>query len=325
MKTEISILIDTKKLNPLRSHSFSPKGNNIDYTHPEVQKILIENFGIIFPKIAITDAGPAYQVLFYNNRKKEINFISAKSIADIPTHDLHTLLEGWIRIRRIIQDPSIDKNVKSIILNLRLPDPEKSIQQYIIAECKGDKGLIVSWGYDSDKVPSCPIDEALSKLLKVPKRELQKMLRTATAPETTTDSINVNTDTIQALSAPKNSNENPEKNTSKNTAIFLAAILSCTIIVASIAMKFMLQQNKEAELNTTKTTSYENYTHNSQPQYNTTNTPFEDINNFEPVTHKSTNEPNISSASKSLMTIDISNMITEHTDEVTDNLLETDE
>jgi len=238
------ILIDTEKLSPIKSSSFSSAKNNIDYTHSSVQKILRESFGMILPSIVQTDEGLAYQAIDQNGVTHSINAQPAQNISDIPKSQLLKLLEGWIRIRRRNLDSSISNSIQSIFLNLRLPDPRKAIQQYLVENSTEKKRLYIMWGYESEDAPSVSIDKALSIFLDVPRDNLQSVLMTAMSPDMSTGHINFDTQMVRTIQATSN------KESSKSGVYTKAALIALGAIGTGALTYFGLKSTEDEKATT---------------------------------------------------------------------------
>ena len=162
------VTIDTTKKSAVVPAGLASPKKSICYHHPAVQKILSESFTRLLPLIVESEDGLAYQLMDEKGQDRCSKSEPAKNIADIPKSELLKLMEGWIRLRRRLQDEALSKKVKSILLNFKVPDPRNSIQQYRVEKWGDQKRLIVFWGYEAEGAPCVSIEKALSIYLEVP-------------------------------------------------------------------------------------------------------------------------------------------------------------
>jgi len=165
-------LINTELHKPIRSTSLSDDKNGIDYRDIHLQEIVREAFPDIFPSIVQIDKQWVYQLLSKNGKDRCSRSSAIDKYNDIPATEVNKLLEGWIILRRKAMEGGISNNLHSILLNFRVPHPEKAIDCYRIEKRNGEERLIVLWGYESDNTPSISLEKALSIMLGVQRNVL---------------------------------------------------------------------------------------------------------------------------------------------------------
>lgn len=178
--------IDTSTMLPITPPGFASPKDQISYTNEEFQDIVIESFGTLFPRIVTSDRSIYYE-LMDERKKTELISIStpAKSIQDIPKSEVMRLLEGWIRLRRYAQEPMLPSQLRALILNFKVPDPDKSIDSYRLVSLRGKVSLHVLWGFQSALNHSVTLEQALSKLLEVPSDQLISLMASSVKPNMT--------------------------------------------------------------------------------------------------------------------------------------------
>ena len=228
-------LINTELHKPIRSTSLSGDQNGIDYRDIHLQEIVRDAFPNIFPSIVQIDKQWVYQLLSKNGKDRCTRSTAINKFEDIPATEVNKLLEGWITIRRKAMEKGLSNNLHSILLNFRVPHPEKSIDCYRIEKRNGKEKLIVLWGYESDSTPSISLEKALAIMLGVQKKSLNKILQKSLSEVKQGEKIKVDTNFVNAIpqSVPTASVlvhdrvKAPERN-SKNTA--LISVLTISLI-----------------------------------------------------------------------------------------------
>jgi len=178
------VKIDTDKYVEIKPPGLDSPKKAISYHHPQVQHIISGAFSGLFPSIVQSEEGIAYQLLDQKGFDRCVKSQPAKNISDIPKPELLRLMEGWIRLRRRLQDEELGKSIQSILLNFRVPDPRTAIEHYRIEKIGDTKRLIVFWGFETAKKPCVPLERALSLFLDVPTGHLQSILSTSMSPNT---------------------------------------------------------------------------------------------------------------------------------------------
>ncbi len=196
--------IDLEHLQPVTPAGLSGPRNKTAYTDPIVQQVLTESFDKSFPLIQSSTSGIQYTSLDEKTRNQLQKATPVVNIEDIPKGELLRLMEGWMRIRRRITEEQFPKGVQSILLNLKVPSPRSSIQQYLLYKNGEQKKLFVLWAYESKQEPHIPLEKALSFFLDVPLTHLQSILTTSLSKQTAsvTSAVNMNTTTVQYLRDP---------------------------------------------------------------------------------------------------------------------------
>ncbi|MDB9741510.1 hypothetical protein OAB00_01505 [Akkermansiaceae bacterium] len=124
------VLIDTNRFSEITPPGLSSPKNAISYHDTVVQDFLKTAFKGIFPEIIETPEGYAYQAIDKSGRDRCSLSKPAHNLSDIPKGEVLKLTEGWIRLRRKIteEETQIDSKTRSILLNIKIPDPALSTE-----------------------------------------------------------------------------------------------------------------------------------------------------------------------------------------------------
>ena len=149
--------------------------------------MLSESFGVMFPNIVEENRGEKRYVAT-NGQGKDVMSMAktVKNINDIPKAEMMRLMEGWIRLRRKLQEGEVSKGVSSILLNFRVPNPRQSLDRYMLYKVGDEQRLIIRWGYETKESPAVSLERAISILMDVPLGHMQSILSTSMSPTTST-------------------------------------------------------------------------------------------------------------------------------------------
>ncbi len=169
----------------------SPK-QRITYVSAEVQEHLCLAFGGILPWMQVVDDDYArYLWDEGDGRDTCAESLPVESMAAIPKGEMLRLMEGWIMLRKLAQNPELPPGMDTILLNFRIPDPRHAPDFYRVYRCAktGRQRMHVLWGFESPKRPSVPVDRAVAALFGVPVDNIGSILATSFASHGTTEMV----------------------------------------------------------------------------------------------------------------------------------------
>ncbi|MFC4991743.1 hypothetical protein [Rubritalea tangerina] len=180
-------LIDTKEWKPVQSPGLRAPRHQLSYDSEEVQKVLAESFKTMFPSIVTEKKGvKRYQILNSSGVDIFPRAKPAKNIGDIPRAEMLRLMEGWIRLRRKLQEEEIPSKVGGILLNFRVPNPRDSLDRYMLYKEGDEQRLVIRWGYETKDNRAVSLERAISILMDVPLGHMRSILSTSMTPTTST-------------------------------------------------------------------------------------------------------------------------------------------
>lgn len=187
MNKEDYSVIDTTRWEPIQSPGLRAARHQLAYDSQQIQVVLSEAFSTMFP--SIVDAGnkvKRYQSI--NSGGKDVfgDAVPAKNISDIPRAETMRLMEGWIRLRRKLQEENHPDNVTAILLNFRVPNPRQSLDRYMIYKKGDETRLIIRWGYETNEEKAVSLERAISILMDVPLGHMRSILSTTMSQTTST-------------------------------------------------------------------------------------------------------------------------------------------
>lgn len=237
MSNKTYSLINTDLHKPIRSTSLADDRNGIDYRDIRLQEIVRDAFQDIFPSIVQIDQKWVYQLLSKSGKDRCSRATLINQFQEIPASEINRLLEGWIVLRRIAMEGGISNDLHSILLNFRVPHPEKSIDCYRLEKRNGKEKLIVLWGYESDSTPSISLEKALVLMLGVQRESLNKTLKNAISELKQGERVKIDTDFVNAIpqSVPSASvlvHTNIKAQKKKRGNILIPALLSIALVIS---------------------------------------------------------------------------------------------
>ncbi|MFC5050600.1 hypothetical protein ACFPK9_08245 [Rubritalea spongiae] len=180
-------IIDTNQWKPVQSPGLRAPRHQVPYDSPEVQNLLSEAFGVMFPNIVEVKRGvKRYTAVNVHQKDVMLEAKPVKNINDIPKAEMMRLMEGWIRLRRKLQEGVVSKGVAGILLNFRVPNPRQSLDKYMLYKEGEESRLIIRWGYETKEEPAVSLERAISILMDVPLGHMRSILSTSMAPTTST-------------------------------------------------------------------------------------------------------------------------------------------
>ncbi len=93
------------------------------------------------------------------------------------------LLQGWLALRKLVMEETISENVRTLLMNLRIPDPNLSPWFYCVQSLpNGQSKLYVIIGFEGPDLQTVSLEEGISAMLNVPQSQLESLLSTSMAP-----------------------------------------------------------------------------------------------------------------------------------------------
>ena len=187
MSKEDYSVIDTNQWAPIQSPGLRAAKHQLAYDSQQIQMVLSESFSTMFPSIVeVNKKEKRYQSVNSGGRDVFSQAVPAKNISDIPRAETMRLMEGWIRLRRKLQEESHPDNVTAILLNFRVPNPRQSLDRYMIYKKGDETRLIIRWGYESKEAKAVSLERAISILMDVPLGHMRSILSTTMSQTTST-------------------------------------------------------------------------------------------------------------------------------------------
>ncbi|MGJ8674013.1 hypothetical protein [Rubritalea sp.] len=183
------LIIDVKAWSLVQTPGLKSPIKLLDYDDCSVQTVLAESFGVMFPNIVKLKRGvKRYEALSTTQTNVMELAKPVKEMSGIPKAELMRLIEGWIRLRRKLQDGVIDDKVTPILLNLRVPDPRHSLDRYMLYKDDdgGEDRLVICWAYETMMKPCICLEQAIAILMGVPLSTMRSMLSTSMLPSDAT-------------------------------------------------------------------------------------------------------------------------------------------
>ena len=187
MSKEDYSVIDANKWEPIQSPGLRAAKHQLAYDSQKIQMVLSESFSTMFPSIVdVNKKEKRYQSVNSSGRDIFSQAVPAKNLSDIPRAETMRLMEGWIRLRRKLQEENHADNVTAILLNFRVPNPRQSLDRYMIYKKGDEKRLIIRWGYETKEEKAVSLERAISILMDVPLGHMRSILSTTMSQTTST-------------------------------------------------------------------------------------------------------------------------------------------
>lgn len=175
-----TLVFDTTGLKPIQPSGFVPPSQRTGYSDPLVQDLLKEAFGDQFPKLESVEKNTAIYRHDTPVIRSLADCVAAQSIQDIPQAEIMRLLQGWIVLRKIVIETTVPEGVRSLLMNLQVPDPHVAPHFYRISGPKSEeKKLYVLIGFEGPAAPSMALEEAIAAMLNVKPSQLESLLATS--------------------------------------------------------------------------------------------------------------------------------------------------
>jgi len=182
-----TLVFDTTGLKPIQPSGFVPPSQRTDYSDLLVQDLLREAFGGQFPKLEAIEKNAAIYRHENPASGSLIDCAAVQSIDDIPQTEIMRLLQGWITLRRIVMETAAPEGVRSLLMNLRIPDPRVAPHFYRISNQEGEeRKLYVLIGFEGPTAPSMALEEGIASMLNVKPSQLESLLATSMGPSKST-------------------------------------------------------------------------------------------------------------------------------------------
>jgi hypothetical protein len=181
-----TLVFDTTGLKPIQPSGFVQPSQRTGYSDPVVQNFLKEAFGGQFLKLESFKENAAIYRHENPAAGSLIDCVTAKSHKDIPQPEIMRLLQGWITLRRTVMETAASEGVRSLLMNLRIPDPRVAPHFYRIGNAKSeDPKLYVLTGFEGPAAPSVALEEGIATMLNVNPSQLESLLATSMTPSAT--------------------------------------------------------------------------------------------------------------------------------------------
>lgn len=238
-------VIDTNEWKPVQSPGLKAPRHQLSYDSPEVQQVLMESFHTMFPNIVEDEKGSKrYQII--NSSSVDIfpRAKPAKNITDIPRAEMLRLMEGWIRLRRKLQEQEIDPKVGAILLNFRVPNPRESLDRYMLYKEGDEMRLVIRWGFETKERRAVSLERAISILMDVPLGHMRSILSTSMTPATSTVPVSQ----MIASAAAGEGGQNRGNGIHSNKTILALAGAGVCMLLVGIALVIMNAGKNEPEV-----------------------------------------------------------------------------
>ena len=167
----------------------SPR-QRISYDSQEVQENLIHAFDGLIPYMNVID-GDYVQYHWDDGSGRDTcaESVPVESMAALPKGEMLRLMQGWIMLRKLAQNPNLPAGMDTMLLNFRIPDPRRAPTYYRVYKCPKTRQqkIHICWGYESSKLPSIPIDRAVAAFFGVSVENISSLLATSMVNHATTE------------------------------------------------------------------------------------------------------------------------------------------
>lgn len=159
MSANERISVDIQRYHILEEPGLKPPEQRLTYASASVQDIVGQIFGDLLPNILYDDEGrPYYEMLDESGDDVCVGSRSVSSMEEIPPEELLALEVALEYLHGLVGDPSIAIEVRRILADFQLPDPETSLDRYRLYENKqGETRLIVLWGFRGKRNVGLPM------------------------------------------------------------------------------------------------------------------------------------------------------------------------
>ncbi len=236
MSREKALKVDLGKWQMVKMPGLSAPSHQGDYFSAEVQAILSRNFGLTFPEVVSLEGEYYYRAIDDKGIDRAAKSKAVKNIADIPKGEILRLMEGWIRSQRCLADEGLPNHVRSILLNLKVPNPRRAIQQYrLYKDDQGQERLMILWGFENKDAPAVSLEKAISSIMDVPVKHLQSILSTSMPTTTSTVAVPLAADTQQIAVMIENAKMQGQAAQNSNSSGWMM-LAGCATLVAVLAI-----------------------------------------------------------------------------------------
>ena len=175
------ISIDTKRYHLLEESGLRAPGQRWTYRSPEVQRLVQAAFGDLLPVICFSEDEIPYFEAF-DESGRELCSLSQhiQSGEDVPRSETIRLLEGYLNMQVMAQDPMVEPRLRAIAGTFRLPHPVRERRFYrLYTDLQGETRLLVLWGFGGKAAArsTVPVGEALACLLGTSAEEISTVVR----------------------------------------------------------------------------------------------------------------------------------------------------
>ena len=233
MKKEEYATVDSKQWQLVQVPGLQAPKHQLSYDSTEVQRVLKEAFKTMFPEVVTGPNGEKrYQILSERGEDIFAKAKPVKNINDIPRAEMMRLMEGWIRLRRKIQEGDVPSRASSILLNFRVPNPRESLDRYMLYKEFDEWKLVIRWGYENSTHRAVSLERAISVLMDVPLGHMRSILSTTMSPSTSTVLVGQSPHLDEQKTEPKSG--------SGSQAVGIGVMAACAVIAVAAGAWWML-------------------------------------------------------------------------------------
>ncbi|WP_346189854.1 hypothetical protein [Rubritalea halochordaticola] len=236
------IMIDQESWIPVQCSGLAAPHLKVHYHDPRVHEVLVAAFGDLFP--AIVKDEKTGEFYYASNNESGRNLVESsepvKNIADVPRAEMMRLMEGWLRLRRRLQEEKIPANLQPVLLNFHVPSPRRSLDRYRIYQQGEEKRLFILWGFEQKDAPAISVEKAIALLMDVPLGHLRSILSTSMPANTGTVPVKAVAEEAQRkLMEVKNQQDNQS-----GAKLMIGAIAAVFVLLLGVGA-FMLLGDKD--------------------------------------------------------------------------------
>lgn len=177
-----------------------------------------------------------------SGRNLVLDAAPVKNIGDVPRAEMMRLMEGWIRLRRRLQEEKIPNELQPILLNFHVPNPRRSLDRYRIYQQGDDKRLFILWGFEEKDAPAISVERAIALLMDVPLGNLRSILSSSMPANTGTVPIRASVE-----EAEKRIQEVKQRKESQGGAKVLLGIVAAVFVLLAGVGAYALTQGAKEE------------------------------------------------------------------------------
>lgn len=225
------LLFDVSQMQMAQVPGFVAPRLRVPYTDAKVQELLATAFEGQLPPLSLTPEGHAVYRWVENERDTCKISQPLNHPSQIPAAESMRLLQGWIKLRHLVTEGSVPEGVRSLLLNLRLPHPERAIMLYRLSSVHEDEPRIhILHGFENNETKTIPIEEAIALLLSIPTQQVAELAGQSQ----------------HTIGKPKPAGSS-EASKSKRPSYPLAAFLLVLLLIGGITSWFVLRPRPQAK------------------------------------------------------------------------------
>jgi len=157
--------LNSTTLRPVPPPRFISPRHRVTYHDLQVQSLVQQAFQGIFPQVRNTSSGEVeyyYESPEKTRKLEEAAPLNAEIFQQIAADKLST---GWVKLKALATKPEVPEGVRALLLNFRLPDPERDSERYLTFDnSTGQQEAAILWAFENPDQPFIHIEKVISRL-----------------------------------------------------------------------------------------------------------------------------------------------------------------